>query len=278
MKHKFGTPNPIIMAEERGILSIVDRAKASSSNPQVIGRNGELPLRDFLNRYLPFTLRAETGHFVTASGRLSPQQDVMILDARYPLLASNPDGSVLAMLHGVIALFELKTTLRARDMKQLWANAVTIAELVGEVKEFALGAFSSIRSDAIGYQTTPSLQAIDNAYVKWADPANAALDVYVLRLPSSEQPADVEIGAELHFEPVLDDQTNEESFVPTCRLSHTPLSDVYYRLVQDAYYCLNARGCDVGDIGVQVMQYMSWATLSWDSYVSLRASISPRVI
>lgn len=115
MKHEFGTPNPIIMAEERSILSTVDRAVASSGNPQVIGRNGELPLRDFLSRYLPPTLRAETGHFLSPSGELSSQQYVMILDSRYQLLASNPDGSVLAMLHGLLSVLEVKTTLDPRS-------------------------------------------------------------------------------------------------------------------------------------------------------------------
>src|SRR6266480_6344490 len=101
-KHEHGTPNPIIVSEEEALLAAVDRALASSTNAQVIGRNGEIPLRDFFNRYLPYTLRAATGHFVAPSGHLSSQMDLMILDTRYPLLAQNADGSVLAMLHGVV--------------------------------------------------------------------------------------------------------------------------------------------------------------------------------
>src|SRR5689334_15392292 len=94
VKHEHGTPNPIIRTEELAMLAIVDRALASSSNSQTIGRNGERPLLDFFNRYLPYTFKAVTGHFVPPSGTLSPQIDIMLLDSRYPLLAVNADGSV----------------------------------------------------------------------------------------------------------------------------------------------------------------------------------------
>ena len=88
------------------MLACVNKAITSSSNAQTIGRNGEIPLRDFLNHYLPYTFRATTGHFVTPEGELSPQLDVMILDTRYPLLAHNADSSVLSMLHAVVHVMD----------------------------------------------------------------------------------------------------------------------------------------------------------------------------
>jgi hypothetical protein len=276
MKHEFGTPNPIIMTEERSILSTVDRAVTSSGNPQVIGRNGELPLRDFLSRYLPPTLRAETGHFLTPSGEVSPQIDVMILDARYPLLASNPDGSVLATLHGLLSVLEVKTTLRTRDLKPMWENATRITQLAAEVSDFGDSAYGAVRVDALAYRLGSSLSSIESAYMKAADPDAAGLDLYVLRVPDAEQPPRGEIGAFLHYEPVpAEDEAklpeNEEriEWIPTCLLSHTILSDIYYRTVQDSYYSLSARKWSFGDIGEQVMNYMTWATLSWDRYADL---------
>src|SRR5690348_16323946 len=112
IKHEHGTPNPIMQAEEEGMLAIVDRATAGSGNSQIIGRNGELPSLQFLNRHLPYLFRAHTGHFVAPDGALSPQIDVLLVDARYPLIAQQLDGSVIAMMHSVIGVIEVKTRVR----------------------------------------------------------------------------------------------------------------------------------------------------------------------
>ena len=53
-------------------------------------------------------------------------------------------------------------------------------------------------------------------------------------------------------------------FMPIPRASFTLLSDVYYRIVQDAYYTLEDRDYSFGDIGRHIMDYMSWASASWD--------------
>ena len=119
-RHRHGTPNVIIQAEERSILAAVDQALASSTNAQTIGANGEIPLKRFFNRYLPVTLRAAGGHFLTPSGKMSPQIDIMILDSRYPLLSENSDGSVLAMLHSVVGTIECRTRIKAAGVEKLW--------------------------------------------------------------------------------------------------------------------------------------------------------------
>lgn len=82
IKQKHGTPNPILEAEERSMLAVEDRALATRGNAQTIGRSGELPLQSFLTRYLPNTLSARSGHFVSPTGQLSPQIDTMILAER----------------------------------------------------------------------------------------------------------------------------------------------------------------------------------------------------
>jgi len=115
-KHEHGTRNPIIAQEEQAILLAVERALASSSNSPTIGRNGELPFLKFRKRYLPFTLRAVSGHFIPPSGKLSPQLDVVVFDARYPLLAENDDGSALVRLHSVIRIYEIKTNLKIKGL------------------------------------------------------------------------------------------------------------------------------------------------------------------
>ena len=49
-------------------------------------------------------------------GSLSPQLDVVLVDARYPLLAQNTDGSVLVMLHSVLKTIEVKTRATSSDI------------------------------------------------------------------------------------------------------------------------------------------------------------------
>ena len=151
IKHEHGTPNPILREEEKSMLAVVDRAVASTSNAQIIGRNGEIPLRDFLNRYLPYTLRAETGHFLAPNGELSPQIDVMLLDARYPLLAQNEDGSVLAMLHSVVTTLEVKTRLTTNHIAKMWQDAVRIMSLARQVKGYSGDEFGSIQTRGFAY-------------------------------------------------------------------------------------------------------------------------------
>lgn len=121
-KHIHGTTNQIIQQEEKAILLAVDRALSSSSNSQIVGKNGELPILDFLNRYLPPTFKVASGHFITPKGNLSPQLDIMVMDSRYPLLSQNLDGSVLAMLHSIIYAIEVKTNITSSDVKKICEN------------------------------------------------------------------------------------------------------------------------------------------------------------
>lgn len=53
-------------------ITFSGKALSSSSNSQTIGRNGELPLISFFNRYFPPTFRAAKGHFITPIGEVSP--------------------------------------------------------------------------------------------------------------------------------------------------------------------------------------------------------------
>ena len=242
------------------MLALLDKALQSTSNSQIIGRNGEIPLRDFFNRYLPYTLRAVTGHFVSPNGFLSPQIDVMILDTRYPLLAQNADGSVMAMLHSVIASIEVKTRLSTRDIPKMWSDAIEIMRLANEVEPYGeLGEWGSISTEVFAYRSAQSIDALEAKYIQVCKPESSALDIHILRLPYPKLPPT--IGFELHFEPPFEDG---EDYLPTTRASYSMLSDVYYTVVQNAYYTLDAREYSYGDVGEHIMDYMSWSTYLGD--------------
>lgn len=257
--HQFGTPNRIINAEEDAILATVDRAMQATPNPQVIGRNGELPLLHFFKRYLPYTLRAETGFFVTPTGELSPQTDLLILDARYPLLAENADHSVRAMLHSVVWAVEIKTTFRSRDFAGMWANARRAMQLAEQIKGYGLASEPvSIRTSAFAYHAAQSADATIRAFIKAAKPEHASLHAYVMRLPQGNGKRR---GLELEFDTNFPRNNKKQlPWYPVRRFTYTPLSDLYYDVVQWSYFILEHRDFSFGDIGQHMSEYMSWAT------------------
>ena len=275
-KHQHGTKNPVIEQEEKSILLAVDRALSSSSNSQTIGRNGELPLLDFLNRYLPPTFKAVSGHFITPNGNISPQIDIMVLDSRYPLLAENLDGSVLAMLHSVIQTIEIKTNLTSTDIKKVSNDTRKITELMNEVDVFNKQSFSSPITKVFAYRIKNKLETIEHSFQKNCEPTAFHYDLVILRLPEQDF-NNKEIGCELHYEPVSEEDISEmkekyevpkesfkDEFLFGTRASYTPLSDLYYSLVQDGYYMLGDRNFGFDDIGEHIMSYMSWSTASWN--------------
>lgn len=269
-KHEHGTPNKIIQQEEKSILLAVDKALASTSNSQIIGRNGEVPMINFLNRYLPNTLKAVSGHFITPSGKISSQIDIIIVDSRYPLLSQNEDGSVLVMLHSVLWAIEVKTNLKSSDIAKSWKDAINIIQLANEVEFYGeIGNFASINTNLIAYRCGQKLDTIEKAYEKNAKPLLVGLDIYILRFPKNETPDNMEIGGMLHMEPPFEDEEEFgpiDGYWPCFGAQHTPLSDFYYRLIQDCYYTLGKRDFSFSEIGAHLMKYMSWSTVLWDKF------------
>jgi hypothetical protein len=203
-------------------------------------------------------------------GSLSPQLDVVLVDARYPLLAQNTDGSVLVMLHSVLKTIEVKTRATSSDITKALDNARVIQNLVAQIdredekedKTFLVG------TDLFCYRLRHRLGTIFKKYEEFELPEDAHLDTYVLRVPDADNPPDAAVGAMLHFEPPFDEDKGTEFegiWTPCCGLRHNPLSDLYYRSMQDAYYYgFTERDFSLGDIGNHLNKYMSWSTFGGD--------------
>jgi len=251
VKQQFGHENPIFVHEERTLIAAVDRAGESSPNSQIIGRNGEVALLDFLNRYLPHTMRVLRGHFVTPNGVVSPETDLMLLDTRFPLIAHNDDGSVLAMLHSVIAAIEVKRTLTKSEIQKIRNNSSTIAALQSEVFGSDLE-WGTVLQKAFAYRTSIKIGTIErHFFADWeSDPPMTELDVLRI-LPSDLPECERTFGLRMWLE-----TQDLPSYVTTV----SPLSDFYYSLVQDGYYTLGARGYDFNDVGEHMLEYMTWGT------------------
>ncbi|MDD1622034.1 MAG: hypothetical protein LUQ11_11185 [Methylococcaceae bacterium] len=250
-RQRHGHINPIFAHEEAQMLAAVDKAHSSSSNSQILGKNGEAALCSLLNRYLPISFRTVAGHFVTPSGKLSPELDVMVMDARYPLLAENQDGSVLAMLHSVIATIEVKRTLVKKEVLKIRKNASLVGELQAEVFP-SLGEWGGVIQLAFAYRSGITVDTVANHYFDNYSPDDPASFIHILRVHDKDQMTDEgPLGAHVWM---------EASEHPATSTTLAPLSDFYYQLIQDGFYTLNARNFDFGDLGAHAMSYMNWGT------------------
>jgi len=167
-KQRFEHRNPIFYQEEIGLLAALDKVQKSTTNSQILGRHGEKGLISFLNRYLPNCLRVVSGHFVTPQGLLSPEIDVILIDARYPLLSQNESGLAVVMLHSVIKTIEVKLSLVKQEIVKIRQNSEAIAKLIAEVFPPKNG--TSAEQCAFAYRTDIRARTFTRHYFEqWKD-------------------------------------------------------------------------------------------------------------
>lgn len=256
----------IFKQEEKAILLSVDKAKASSNNSQTIGRNGEVPFIEFLNNYLPPNLKAVSGHFITPSKKRSPQIDCLIVDTRFPLLGYNSDDTVLVMAHSVLKIIELKTNLTRKDLEKTANNFQKIRVLLKSIWEGTDSDWKGPRYKLITYNISTKFDTVAKAYFELCDPELNHFDIGILRTNK-----DNDSGAFLHFEPMLHkdlsvEQINtiqnslKKEYLLTSMPEKTPLSDIYYSLIQNSYSMLDYRDLKLGEIANLFDDYINWST------------------
>jgi hypothetical protein len=252
-KQKHGHINPIFSQEERNLLSSIEKAKYSTTNSQILGINGEKWFINFLNKYLPICFRAVTGHFITPTGELSPQIDVIVMDSRYPVLCNNEGGSVVCMLHSVIATIEVKLTLNKKEINKILQNDEILTKLNSSIfpvrSDWGRGNIIQI---ALAYSSSIKLNTIKKHYFN--NPLSSILHtpLYLLRLHESEQLSNEgDLGAIISLE------GGKLNLIMT---TLAPLSDLFYILIQNSYFTLASRGFGNDDLGNQMTNYMNWGT------------------
>lgn len=252
-KHPFNNEHfyhEAIAQEEIRLLSEVDQAIKASKNPAIIGSTGEQTVVNFLNRYLPSCFRAVSGHFQTPSGERSPQIDVMVLDARYPLLSLNADGSALAMFDSVLATIEIKTMLNKREIEAVWSAASKISDI--EQQE-STGIAKPIRlyQSCLAYRSSVRMASLQRHFFARPITGKPFVFLWLLRLKKTDQKDTLPLGAAMWF---------EGNKVPWTLTTISPLSDFYYDLNQQALYELGSRNLDFNDIGRHMSEYFHWGT------------------
>lgn len=252
IKQKFGTENKIFAQEEAGFILVIKRAQNSTTNAQILGRNGEKVFHKFLNRYLPNCFRAVNGHFVTPEGVLSPEVDILLIDSRYPLISENEDGSGIVMLDSVLATIGVKLSLNKKEILTIRKHSKKISTLLSSVSEeksvfvpqYEFAYTSEIMLETVG----------QHFFLNWTE-QDPASDLYIMRIHPSDLTENFGlIGAQVWLEP-----DEKESF-PCISTSKAPLSDFYYRLVQMAFWTLEERSHSFIEIGNNLNKYMTWGT------------------
>jgi uncharacterized protein DUF6602 len=223
-KQRSGHMNPIFHQEEIGLLAALDKAQKSTTNSQILGKHGEKGLVGFLNRYLPNCFRVVSGHFVTPSGLLSPEIDAILMDARYPLLSQDENGLAVAMLHSVIMTIEVKLSLVKKEIVKIRQNDEAIAKLAEEV--FPLKNVTSVRQCAFAYRADIRVRTVTRHYfAQWRDHEPPG-SIDILRVHDADQGgAEGPLGSFIWL---------EAGEYPAIVATIAPLSDFYYRLVQDS--------------------------------------------
>lgn len=253
VKAKKGViPTNVMVREERALIANVEKTLYSSSNPQIYGSNGEKALLNFLKKYLPSCFRITSGHCLTPSGAKSPQMDLILVDSRFPPIAINEDGTSLEMFHGLIGSVEVKKRVNKKEIYNFcsFADKITLMseECFGPVNQ---NPWSFPIISAFAYRSTISLNTISRHFSKKGNQTKRVLDFTILRFPELRKGTHAEIGAFLWF---------ERWETPYFALTDAPLSDFFYRLIQDAYYSIATRNISTDDLGFIISKYFYWNT------------------
>lgn len=236
--------NEVFLQEERQMIASVNKS-ILSGNAQIIGRNGELPLLEFLRKYLPSTLKVFSGKFVSPKGKMSPQIDIIVVDSRYPLLCRNLDESVIVMLHSVVATIEVKTSISKREILAIKKAHKTIKQISSEMHPKS-GHFVRPAQYAFIYNMKHSINTTIETYFNNTIKELDELDLFISRI-NNKHKTEEEVGLWLRYE---GGKSKHVIF------SYVPLATFYYELVQTSYYTLGTRNYEFMDIGQHLLKYM----------------------
>lgn len=122
------------------------------------GRTREIVIKNFLRKYLPPSLGAESGQVVSSDGQTSQQMDVVIFDRfRCPLLLREDEVHVFP-IESVYAVIEVKSRLDSSTLRDSQDKIRSIKRLPKEAFFPARGAFHyEVRMFGKEYSYCPTL-------------------------------------------------------------------------------------------------------------------------
>jgi hypothetical protein len=252
---------PVARLEEEVLLAAVDRMLAPERSGHTVGESGfTVPLRDVLNGYLPRSLRAVAARITAPNDRVSPEIGVLIVDSRYPILSEDLDGFVVAMLHSVVAIVQVRSVLTGGAIAEMWKDAVETAILATQAEGYAGRGRGAVTICGFAYRATDSLDALEESYRKEVKRDIAGFDLTILRLRADDQVFRGFPGVEFCGEMASSGGDRTESVEIQMHFHFSPLSDFCRNLVSNAYRTLGFRHQTDDEVEQHFAEYPSWST------------------
>ncbi|KSV76011.1 hypothetical protein N185_16315 [Sinorhizobium sp. GW3] len=246
-------PNDSFRHELRAMVSMVDLA--DGHNNSTIGRNGELVLAQFLNRYLPPQFLARRGKYRRRDGTLSRDYDLMVLDARFPFLSEIRDGSVTAMRHAVLCTVEVKRTIVSKQITTIRKDVIFLQNEFEQIRrrhrDYTHAYWATPRSLAFGFRTATRLKTLADHFfvhpVAWTD-------LFVMAHDFRDDRPTLGAGA------IMRPEGTPCDYVGTLLRTPNPLSDFYAMLVTHSFEILAERAVSDQRVSRIIRSYYGWGT------------------
>jgi hypothetical protein len=259
--YQDGASAPVARAEEEVMLAAVDRGLAPAQSGHAVGESGfTVPLRDFLNGYLPPSLRAVAGRVIAPDDQVSTEVGVLIVDSRYPLLSEDLDGFVVAMLHSVVAIIQVRCVLAGSAIEEMWKYALQTTELATQVEGYAGLGNEAIATCGFAYRAADGLDALEELYRREVKPDVAGFDLTILRLREDDQVSRGFPGVEFCRKTASPGGNRTEAVEIQVHFHLNPLSSFCRNLVSNAYRTLGFRNTTYDEVEGCFGEYPSWSS------------------
>jgi hypothetical protein len=253
----------VFWQEEKDVLSVFERAAANAHDAHLMGTRGELPMVDFLNRYIPGTMTAATGRIGMPNGDISGPVDIIVSDVRYPMLSQYADGSMIVPLHAVLAAVAVRPVLDLSTLDEVLKQADDVYRLL-DVLRGSPENEGSPKAGGLFYQANVTLPEL-----RWFLPNTAGRnefpDLAVLRLHRDDQVAYPDYGAEIRI-----GKKTEGRPVMGVSPEQGVLHRFYSDLVGSSYSLLGLRDHDIEAIGDRLSAYREWSCFPFEDFFPTR--------
>ena len=119
----------IYRSKQREMVANVLTSRSAFDHPAEKGAATELSWLKFLRTYLPTRYQVESGILIDATGRVSDQQDIVVLDRHYSPLILEHNQRFYMPAESAYAVFEIRQKLNRRNLLYAGAKVASVREL-----------------------------------------------------------------------------------------------------------------------------------------------------
>jgi hypothetical protein len=261
----------VFWQEEKNVLSVFDRAAADAHDAHRMGTRGELPIVDFLNRYIPGTIRAVTGRIGMPNGEMSGSVDIIISDVRYPVLSQYADGSAIVPVHAVLAAVAVRPILDRYTLDEVLKQADDVNRLFNVLRGVSKNE-GVPKASGVFYQAgarLAELQDLLGTTVKGSEFPVLA----ILRLHGEDQVTYPDYGGEIRAAKRTEGTSDEAKGRSAVAVSPEQgvLHRFYSDLVSSSFSLLGLRDHDIDVIRDRLSAYREWSCFPFEDFFPERS-------